>query len=77
MIKIKDGVNILDMLSSCGFTSYYLRKEHIIGQSELQRIRQGGLPSWRTLDFVCKTLCYQPGELIEYVDDRRRDSGSI
>jgi DNA-binding Xre family transcriptional regulator len=70
MIRIKDGVDVLGMLARCGFTSYEIRRQHLIGQSELQRIRQGGLPSWETLNFICETLCMQPGELIEYVDDR-------
>lgn len=72
MIRFKEGIDVLDMLAGCGFTSYYLRQQHLIGQSELQRIRQGGLPSWETLNLICETLCYQPGELIEYVDDRKR-----
>ena len=70
MIRWKEGVDVLAMLSRCGLTSYYLRKERLIGQSELQRIRQGGLPSWETLNYICQALCLQPGELLEYVDDR-------
>jgi putative transcriptional regulator len=72
MLRFKPGINVLDMLSRCGFTSYELRRQRLIGQSEMQRIRQGGMPSWRTLDFICKVLCYQPGELIEYVPDTEK-----
>ena len=71
MIRFKDGVDVLDMLARCGFTSYELRRQRMIGQSELQRIREGGLPSWKTLDMICRILCYQPGELIEYREDRK------
>lgn len=69
MIQIREGIDILDMLARCGYSSYELRRQKIIGQSELQRIREGGLPSWKTLDFICKALHYQPGELIEYREE--------
>lgn len=70
MIRFKEGVDVLGMLGRCGFTSYVIRNEKLIGQSELQRIRKGGLPSWETLNLICEILCMQPGELLEYVDDR-------
>ena len=38
-----------------------------MGQSELQRIRQGGLPSWKTLDWICDTLYMNVGELLEFI----------
>ena len=70
MIRYKEGIDVLDLLARSGYTSYELRRQKIIGQSELQRIRQGGLPSWKTLEFICKTTCYQPGDLIEYKEDK-------
>ena len=71
MIKIRDGINILDMLARCGFTSYELRKQKIFGEATIQKLRRGGLPSWQELDFICQTTAYDVGEIIQYVDDRK------
>ena len=73
MIRFKEGIDVLDMLARNGFTSYELRRQHLMGQSEMQRIRAGGLPSWKTLNMICDILYYQPGELIEYVPDKREE----
>ena len=71
MIRVKEGVNILALLARCGFTSYELRKQRIFSESSIQRLRNGGLPSWKELDFICKTLAYDISEIVEFIDDRR------
>ena len=76
MIRYKEGINVLDMLASCGFTSYVLRKGGYFGERTIQKLRDGGLPSWRELDFICEITAYQPGELIEYVRDPDQRRGA-
>lgn len=73
MIRWRQGVDVLQMLSDAGLTSYWIRKQGIMGQSELQRIRAGGLPSWNTLNWICSVLCYDVGELLEYKPDEATD----
>lgn len=70
MIRIREGIDILQMLAGCGFTAYQLRKQRIFGEATIQKLRKGGLPSWKELDFICSIIAYQPGELIEYVEDK-------
>lgn len=72
MIKWRNDINVLEMLAGCGFTSYELRRQKIFGEATIQKLRKGGLPSWKELDFICKILAYDVGELIEFVDDRQR-----
>ncbi len=69
MIKWKTGVDVLGQLARIGYTAYRLRQERIIGQSELQRIRAGGLPSWKTLDWICNALYCDVGDLLEFIRD--------
>ncbi len=69
MIKWKEGINVLDLLSRCGYTSYELRKQKIFGEATIQKLRRGGLPSWKELDFICRVLSYDISELIEYKKD--------
>ena len=68
MIRIRDGVNILDLLARSGHTAYTLRKEGLIGEARIQKLRRGDLPTWRELDLICRVTAYNVGELIEYVD---------
>ena len=74
MIKWRPGVDVLQMLAKSGYTAYSIRQEGIMGQSELQRIRRGGLPSWKTLDWICNALYVDVGELVMFVRDGEQTS---
>lgn len=66
MIVYRQGIDVLAMLRACGYTTYELRKQKIFGEATIQKLRRGGLPSWRELDFICEVTAYSIGELIEY-----------
>ena len=70
MIRVREGIDLLEELKGCGFTTYVLRKEKIFSESSIQRLRKGELPSWKELDFICKTTMLDISELIEFIDDR-------
>lgn len=70
MFKIRDDVSILDLLARCGHTTYRLRRDHIFGESQIQRLREGKLPNWETLDYICKVTALDPWEIIEYTRDQ-------
>ena len=57
------------MLKEKGVTTYRIRKEKIINQGTLQRIREGKSVSTETMAKFCKVLDCQPGDLMEYVPD--------
>lgn len=66
MLKVKEGLNILENLKLSGFTTYELRKQGIIGESRLQKLRNGELPTMRELNFICWALACDVGDVIEY-----------
>lgn len=68
MIRVRKGVDILDLLKSVGWTSYQLRKHGPIGESRIQRLRNGSIPSWNELNWICKVTGSGIDDLIEYVD---------
>ena len=70
MITYKKGINVLEMLAACGFTTYKLRKEGVLGEAAIQKLRKGGLPSWRELDYICRITAYRIDEIIEFRDER-------
>jgi len=68
MIRVKEGINLLEMLANCGHSTYTLRKQGLIGEARIQKLRRGALPTWKELDLICMATAYNVGELIEYVD---------
>ncbi len=66
MIRIREGVDILELLKRSGFTAYELRKQKIIGEARLQKLRHGELPTMKELNFICWATAYKIGEIIEY-----------
>lgn len=67
MIKYK--IDVLHELKNNGFSTYVLRKNKLMGEAQIQKIRQGELASKETLNTICKLLNKQPGDFLEYIDD--------
>lgn len=67
MLKYK--IDVLEALKNSSYTSYRLRKEKLIGEAQIQKIRENEIVSKETLNTICKLLKCQPGDLIEYIDD--------
>lgn len=68
-IHFKPGINVLGLLKEAGYSTYRLRKEKLLGESVLQKLRDGALPSWNELSVICRLLQLQPGDLIEYLPE--------
>ena len=62
-------VDVIAALKAAGFTSYRIRKEGLINQTALQKIREGRMIAWEQLENICRLLKCQPGDLIEFVED--------
>ena len=62
-------IDILDALKRIGFTTYKIRKDKIIGEAQMQKIRTGEIASKETLNTICRLLDCQPGDILEYVPD--------
>lgn len=66
MLKYK--IDILEKLKENGYSTYKLRKDKIIGEAQIQKIRNGDIASKETLNTICKLLSCQPGDILEYID---------
>ena len=66
MLRYK--IDILEELKLKGYTSYKLRKDKLIGEAQIQKIRSGEIASKETLNTICKLLNCQPGDILEYVE---------
>lgn len=62
-------IDVIYALKEKGYNTNRIRKEKIMGESMLQKLRCGQMVSWSTLDTICSLLEVQPGDLIEYIHD--------
>lgn len=65
-MPFKYKIDILAALKEKGFTTYKIRQEKLLGESTLQKLRNGAGISWESLEMICSLLNCQPGDLIEY-----------
>lgn len=68
-MPFKWKLDIINELKNKGYNTNRIRKEKIMGESMLQKLRSGKMVSWATLETICNLLGVQPGDLIEYVSD--------
>ncbi len=66
MLKYK--IDVLEALKEKGYTSYRIRKDKLIGEAQLTKIRNGDIASKETLNTICKLLNCQPGDILKYVN---------
>ena len=52
-----------------GLTTYRIRKEKIIPQSSLQKLREGKPVTTETISKLCLALECQPGDILEFEND--------
>ena len=62
-------VDVVALLKEKGYNTNKIRKEKIMGEAMLQKLRSGQMVSWAILETICDLLDCQPGDLIEYVKE--------
>ena len=62
-------VDVLAALKEKGITTYQIRKEKLLSESTVQKLRAGIGVSWENLETLCRLLDCQPYDLIEYIKD--------
>ena len=68
-MPIRYKVNVLEKLKEAGYSTFRLRKEKLMGEATIQKIRNDELLSWSNMEVICKLLNCQPGELVEYIKE--------
>ena len=67
-------IDVLEALKAKGYTTYTLRKENLLSQSTIQKLREKKGLAWENIENLCKLLGCQPGDLFEYVPDESQDA---
>ena len=66
---LKYKINVLEVLKEKGYTTYTLRKEKLLSESTIQKLRVGEGVAWDNLETLCKLLDCQPSDLMEYIKE--------
>lgn len=59
-------MDVLAALKEKGYNTNRIRKDKIMGEAMLQKIRSGQMPSWSVLETICVLLDCQPADIIEF-----------
>ena len=62
-------INVINALKEKGYTTYTLRKEQLLSESTIQKLRNGQGVSWDNIETLCRLLDCQPADLMEYVKE--------
>lgn len=63
-------VDLLQLLKDNGWSTYRLRKEKIISNGTIARIRNGQSLSTETIGTICMLCHCQPGDLMHYEEEK-------
>lgn len=67
-MAIKYRLDVMAALKQAGYSSYRLRKERLLGEATIQKIRSGDIIYGDGLDKLCRLLNCQPGDILEHID---------
>lgn len=68
-MSIQYKVDILKALKNAGYSSSRLRKEKIIGEATIQRLRHKQSVSFEVLSKICDLLNCQIEDILVYIKD--------
>lgn len=72
-MPVKYKIDVLAALKEKGYTTNRIRKEKLIGEATMQRLRHKQSVSYDVLCKLCDLLGCQPGDILEYVPDENED----
>ena len=68
-MPLRFKIDVMKALKEKGVTTYAMRKDKLLSESTIQKLRKGVGVSWENIETLCELLQCQPGDLIEYVEE--------
>lgn len=68
-MPVQYKIDVMAALKAAGYSSTRLRKEKLIGEATMQRLRHKQSVSYEVLAVICKLMNCQPGDILEYSDE--------
>lgn len=63
-------IDVLTALKEAGYNTNKLRKEKLLAEGVIQSLRENKPISWANIAKVCELLNCQPGDILEYSNDK-------
>lgn len=60
-------IEVLPALKNAGYNTSRIRKEKLLGECTLQKLRGNEPISWKSIETLCELLECQPGDILQYV----------
>ena len=72
MLKYKvSGKRVLEMLKEKGYSSTRCRREKILSEVSMQKMREDKMIGINSLESICNILKCQPNKIIEWIPDEK------
>lgn len=68
-MALKYKIDVLQALKSNGINTTKMRREKLLAEGTIQKLRENKPVSWENIERLCELLKCQPGDLLEYVTD--------
>ena len=69
IMALQYKINVLEALKEKGYTTYTLRKEKLLSESTIQKLRVGEGVAWDNLETLCKLLDCDVCDLLEHIKE--------
>ena len=63
-------IDVMKALADAGYNTNTIRKNNLLAQSTLQKLRESKPISWANIETLCRLLHCQPGDIIEYIPEK-------
>lgn len=64
-------IDILKELKEKGYSTYKIRKDKLLSEKTLTKIRKGEMVSWANIEKICRLLEIEVGDLLQLNDETK------
>lgn len=68
-MALRYKIDVLGALKAAGYNTTKIRKDQLLSESTLQKLRTGEGVAWKNIETICRLLECQPGDFMEYTKD--------
>lgn len=72
-MSLEYKIDVLTALKDSGYNTNRIRKEKLLGEYTLQKLRGNEPIAWKSIETLCELLKCQPGDILRYVPDDNGD----
>lgn len=62
-------IDVLEALKAKGFNTTRLRREKLLAEGTIQKLREKKPINWENIARICEMLNCQPNDFLEYMDE--------